>query len=163
LPVPPGDRADAVGQACRGAARNVLRRGDVMTPLRLSTPVLLLAVTTTACSGTVVTTQTVSGTVLDADGAPLPGAPLLVEGVRTRTDAAGRFSVADVAIPYDVSIVEELAEHPAAHVYFGMSDPAPTYRMMYVPGRFSSCTLTVTFPTMPTPTLDVRVLFEVPD
>jgi hypothetical protein len=129
----------------------------------VSAPVLLLAVTTIACGGTVVTTEAVSGTVLDAYGAPLPGAPVLIDGIRTSTDAAGRFSVGDVAIPYDVSIVEELATHAAAHVYLGMSDPAPTYRLLYVPGSFSKCTLTVTLPTTPTPTLDASVIFEVPD
>lgn len=134
-----------------------------MRSFRLSTSVLLLAVTTTACSGTVVTTEAVSGTVLDAHGAPLPDAPVLIDGIRTSTDAAGRFSVAHVAIPYDVSIVEELATHPAAHVYLGMSDPAPTYRLSYVPGKFNKCMLTVTLPTTPTPTLGVSVLFEVPD
>ena len=134
-----------------------------MMSFRVSTPVLLLAVTTTPCSGTVVTTEAVSGTVLDAYGAPLPGAPVLIDGIRTSTDAAGRFSVAHFAIPYDVSIVEELATRPAVHVYLGMSDPAPTYRLTFVPGKSSSCTLTVTLPATPTPTLDVRVLFEVPE
>jgi hypothetical protein len=52
--------------------------------------------------------RTVSGTVLDAAGAPLGGQAIQVGGVVTTTDGAGRFAVEDVADEYDVTVVRSL-------------------------------------------------------
>jgi hypothetical protein len=124
---------------------------------------LFLAATTTAC-GSVTVSETVTGTVVDADGVPLPGALVLIGGSTISTDGAGRFSAAGVVAPYDVAIVGAAPALPAEpHVYLGMSDTAPTFRLDYEAEPRQSCTLVVTFPSTGSPTLDASVVLEVPD
>lgn len=70
-------------------------------------------------------TITVSGKVMNIQRFPMSGAPVVVAGhPPTTTDAGGVFTVAGVAVPYDVTVV---VNSPKAGItYRGLSRPDPT-------------------------------------
>ncbi len=90
-------------------------------------------------------TEDVTGTIVDVTKAPLPGVQVLVGGTLTTTDEAGRFTVHDVSLPYDLAIDSSTSDEPFGYVYLGMTDPAPTVvlRLLFAPGtQHGSATLT---------------------
>src|SRR6185312_5947424 len=99
-----------------------------MTTLARLAAAPLLVLATAACGSVSVVPSgpsTVAGTVLDATGLPVAGARVRIGETVTATDAQGHFSVPGAAVPYDAAIVADPVQD--AHVYFGMSDPAPTF------------------------------------
>ena len=67
---------------------------------------------------------TVSGRVLSGV-APAPGLLIAIGGKTTRSDASGRFSIPDVAVPYDLIEVDPTGFGTGA-VYQGLTRPDPT-------------------------------------
>ncbi|WP_299426554.1 hypothetical protein [uncultured Meiothermus sp.] len=87
---------------------------------------LILAVVLVACPQQPpppAPTITVIGKVLTHDGKPGAFLPVLVADQKTATDASGNFSAADVAIPYDLVVLQ--ASRNQAYVYEGLSRRDP--------------------------------------
>jgi hypothetical protein len=74
----------------------------------------------TGASGTI----TVTGKVITSTLVPVPNSPVVITGrPATTTDANGSFSVTDVTVPYDVTIVVSTSK--LAIVYRGLTRPDP--------------------------------------
>jgi len=69
-------------------------------------------------------TIVVSGRVLDASRAPVPGVTVSIGDQGTVTDEAGRFSLTDVPPPYVLAVLS--VESNEAVVYQGLTRPDPT-------------------------------------
>lgn len=68
---------------------------------------------------------TVTGTVIDGSARPVANAPVVITGrPATATDANGAFTVTDVPVPYDVTVI--LSTNKSAITYKGVTRPDPT-------------------------------------
>jgi hypothetical protein len=68
---------------------------------------------------------TVTGKVLDLANQPVPSVPVLITGkTSTNTDANGAFTITNVTVPYDVTVINAAAQN--ALVYKGLSRNDPT-------------------------------------
>lgn len=77
-----------------------------------------------ACAPTGPSALTVKGRVLGVFGEPIPGATVVVHGVGTATTGPdGRFEVADVAMPYDLTALDATAGW--SHTFVGLTDATP--------------------------------------
>ncbi len=94
--------------------------------LRLACTVFALALA--ACGGSSgdgsVAPITVVGTVVDSNGAPIPGVTAFILGAApVTTDAAGEFVIDGVTPPYDLLVVS--IHEDAAVLFVGLTDPDP--------------------------------------
>jgi hypothetical protein len=68
---------------------------------------------------------TVTGIVVGSNGQAVAGVPVVITGQpSTNTDAGGKFTLANVSTPYDISVVD--AAHMAALVYKGLTRTDPS-------------------------------------
>jgi len=70
------------------------------------------------------TPMTVSGTLVNYSGSPLPSESVLLNGTLLTTDGAGAFTLADVTPPYTLAYYNIGSD--AATVYLGVTRPDPT-------------------------------------
>ncbi|HTY60202.1 MAG TPA: carboxypeptidase-like regulatory domain-containing protein [Bacteroidota bacterium] len=76
---------------------------------------------------------TVSGTVVGQDARALPGLRVLATGnAPVTSDAAGNFSFMNVAVPYDITVIDTAGK--AAMVYTGLTRPDPTLTLIGTTG-----------------------------
>lgn len=96
--------------------------GALMTQLLRALTIFLAAVPMAGCGSVLLEPEDITGTILDINKTPWPGRQVLVNDTLTTTDEAGRFTVHDVTLPYDLAI----ASGTWGDVYVGMTDLAPT-------------------------------------
>jgi hypothetical protein len=130
-----------------------------MTSFPCFIPVLLLFAC--ACGPTIdAAPETISGTVVDEVGVPVPSARVRVGDTLTSTDAAGHFTVTGAPGSYDVTIAGD--SFPFPHVYLGMSTQMPLFRLIGTmsPAETSRATVMVTLPAADTAALQSIVIMN---
>ncbi len=88
---------------------------------------------------------TVSGFVKDYFGSPVSGAAVIIPGKSAvTTSAAGTFSIPNVTVPYDISVVVSTGK--VAMIYQGLNRPDPKLLYLSFPSISKSATITGTAP-----------------
>lgn len=88
---------------------------------------------------------TVSGFVKDYFGLPVSGAAVFIPGKSAvTTSAAGTFSIPNVTVPYDISVVVSTGK--VAMIYQGLNRPDPKLLYLSFPSISKSATITGTAP-----------------
>ncbi len=86
-------------------------------------------------------TITVTGTVITGNQLPASNAPVVITGrPATVTDANGHFTVTDVAVPYDVTVVSSIQRRSITYRGLSRSDPTLTIVLVYVSPTNSAVT-----------------------
>ncbi|MDI6804341.1 MAG: carboxypeptidase-like regulatory domain-containing protein [Bacteroidota bacterium] len=88
---------------------------------------------------------TISGFVKDYFGMPVSGAAVIIPGKSAvTTTAAGTFSIPNVTVPYDISVVVSTGK--VAMIYKGLSRPDPKLLYLYFSGTSKSAAITGSVP-----------------
>jgi hypothetical protein len=91
--------------------------------MRTSSLLAPLFLALSAC-GSVEVIDTLSGTVVDGQGAPAPDVRVKVGDSLVTTDAAGHFTVSAVSSPYDVTLIPKDLQTP--YIFLGLTGSDPT-------------------------------------
>ncbi len=91
----------------------------------------------------------VGGRVVDERNFPVPFVKVIINGMETETDKAGRFKIPNVPFPYDITIAEKATA--TAILYKGLSIDNPELILFGKPStkNTNSAVINVTFPEIP--------------
>src|SRR4051812_7107069 len=100
-----------------------------MHPRTLAASMLLVGLAVGGCGGSEATGPTIGltidGRLLSTDGTAVPGYTVLIGSHNATTDTAGRFSIAGVTAPYDVTVIPAVPAEDFIGVYQGLSRTDP--------------------------------------